>query len=100
MPRLLTPKGLTYMPEGLTYMREHDDAPRQEVDMRADGLLWLINRCVFHPRGYALALDVEKGRWFLLGDGTEPWNFLDGHEAAALTAVNELMPQTCVEKSQ
>jgi hypothetical protein len=50
-------------------------------------LLWLINRVVFHPRGYALALHypdgttreqidaggVEPVGWELLGDGSEPW---------------------------
>lgn len=65
---------------------------QREVDWRADGLLWLVNRTVFHPRGYALGLDVEKGRWFLLGDGSEPWNFPDGDETTEFAAANRLMP--------
>lgn len=49
------------------------------------GLLWLVNRVVFHPRGYALGLHYE-GKfpdlgactgWSLLGDGTEPWTMGD-----------------------
>lgn len=48
-------------------------------------LLWLINRTVFHPRGFALALNndvlcAEGGNvtsWSLHGDGTEPWSMSD-----------------------
>lgn len=43
------------------------------------GMLWLINKVVFHPRGFALALVTDtagkvKG-WDLLGNGSEPWQF-------------------------
>lgn len=57
-------------------------------ELRTSGLLWLINRVVFHPRGYALAL-VYAGQWpnigepcgwKLLGDGTEPWTMGDPDE--------------------
>lgn len=48
-------------------------------DLSDSGLLWLINRTVFHPRGYALALTVagdgEATGWSLLGDGSEPWQY-------------------------
>ena len=47
--------------------------------LRETGVLWLINRAVFHPRGFALALNFgEEGDpigWQILGDGTEPWVF-------------------------
>jgi len=56
-------------------------------DLRATGLLWLINRVVFHPRGWALALHFADGGeggaykdctgWSLMGDGTEPWSMGD-----------------------
>lgn len=53
--------------------------------LREHGLLWLINRTVFHPMGLALALDypaastseqiianeIEPTGWMLLGDGSE-----------------------------
>jgi len=65
---------------------------RVEVDLRTDGLLWLINRTVFHPRGYALALDTTDGRFFLCGDGTEPWTFGDATETGPHRRVKELMP--------
>lgn len=45
-------------------------------DLHARGMLWLINRCVFHPRGFALGVDPAKpGEFVLLGDGSEPWHF-------------------------
>lgn len=52
----------------------HD--PETYVDLHDDGLLWLINRVVFHPRGFALAMSSESGQFFLDGNGTEPWRFL------------------------
>lgn len=55
-------------------------------DLRNEGLLWLINRVVFHPRGFALGLSWPKEAyqedgsvvgepdgWMLLGDGMEVW---------------------------
>lgn len=50
--------------------------------LKTSGLLWLINRVVFHPRGFALGLvrvDGEYVGWRLLGDGSEVWKF-DGDE--------------------
>jgi hypothetical protein len=51
-------------------------------ELRDSGLLWLINRVVFHPRGFALALTMHEGEpigWNLLGDGSEIWRF-EGEE--------------------
>ncbi len=46
---------------------------------RENGLLWYINRVAFHPRGFALGVDVsEDGNiigWTILGDGHEVWTF-------------------------
>lgn len=51
---------------------------RPFAELRDTGLLWLINRVVFHPRGYALGLhfdlDLNCIGWSLLGDGSEPWS--------------------------
>lgn len=51
-------------------------------ELRDTGLLWLFNRVVLHPRGFAMAihLDDETGEatgWSLMGDGSEPWHM--GH---------------------
>jgi hypothetical protein len=58
---------------------EEKDLPvRPFGELRDSGLLWLINRVVFHPRGFALALVMRDGDpvgWKLLGDGTEVWRF-------------------------
>jgi len=58
------------------------DPGRPFSELRDTGLLWLINRVVFHPRGYALALHYddlgeEPTGWGLMGDGTEPWSMGD-----------------------
>lgn len=49
------------------------------AELRDTGLLWMINRSVFHPRGFALALvygsDGECAGWQLLGDGGDPWTY-------------------------
>jgi hypothetical protein len=54
-------------------------------EFRDRGLLWLINTSVFHPRGYAIAFVYEDDDtefknptgWQLIGDGSEPWWFID-----------------------
>jgi hypothetical protein len=63
-----------------------DARPFEELS--SSGLLWLINRVVFHPRGYALALVQRGGEtvgWDLQGDGSEVWRF-DGDEDARFEA--------------
>lgn len=48
-------------------------------NLRNTSMLWLINRAVFHPRGYALALTYDsRGNcigWQLMGDGSEVFAF-------------------------
>lgn len=62
-------------------------------ELRSSGLLWLINRTVFHPRGYALALVQDEAGavigWQLDGDGTEPWAFGGGIDETTLFALAE-----------
>lgn len=50
------------------------DFNRADVDLQSDGLLWLINRALFHPRGFALAVKFD-GSFELWGNGDEPWRF-------------------------
>jgi hypothetical protein len=47
-----------------------------------DGLIWLVNTAVLHPRGYALAIHVDTENpealplgLSIVGDGSEPWVF-------------------------
>ncbi|NTW41829.1 MAG: hypothetical protein HGA44_18440 [Cellulomonadaceae bacterium] len=67
--------------QGLIEDGEPTGLPRPFADLRTTGLLWLINRTVFHPRGYALGLAMTADGvalgWTLLGDGTDPWEFTD-----------------------
>jgi len=56
------------------------------VDLRADGLLWLINTVVFHPRGFALAVDSETGAFSLMGDGSERWGYAEEPTPGAVPA--------------
>jgi hypothetical protein len=57
-----------------------DGTGRPFIDLTHSGLLWLINTTVLHPRGFALALVIHDGEaigWQLIGDGSEPWVFLE-----------------------
>jgi hypothetical protein len=54
-----------------------ESAPRPLIELQDSGLLWLINRTVFHPRGFSLGLGLDGNGnvicWKLYGDGSEPW---------------------------
>jgi hypothetical protein len=45
------------------------------------GVVWAINRAVFHPRGFALAIHTNDAGdfigWTLKGDGRAPYIFTD-----------------------
>jgi hypothetical protein len=70
-------------------------------EFRDEGLLWLINTSVFHPRGYALAFvyddeDTEFKNpigWQLVGDGSEPWVMLDHQGDEQFIRVNNLLKE-------
>lgn len=69
---------------------------RPLTDLTSSGLLWLINRTTFHPRGLALALWMDESGGRLLGwrlvraDSGEPFEFpadvdRDGYQRAEAT---------------
>lgn len=63
-------------------------------DLRETGLLWLINRTVFHPRGFSLGMMFFEGEfagWVLEGDGREPWSFPVDDEAALFEAAQRTL---------
>jgi hypothetical protein len=71
-------------------------------ELKTSGLLWLINRVVFHPRGFAVALVRRAGvivGWRLLGDGREVWEFTDEDDlfAAAQATLTPRETTTCPE---
>lgn len=49
----------------------------QIVDIRADGILWMINRVIFHPRGFTLGYDEDNRIFILQGNGKEVWTYAD-----------------------
>lgn len=62
------------------------------------GVLWLINRVVFHPRGFALALEYAEGAdeplgWSIQGDGSEVWVFQGFDEDEKMREVEALFAQ-------
>lgn len=66
-------------------------SPQPFAELREGGLLWLINRVVFHPRGFALGLTFDDDGnclgWDLLGDGSEPWAFAEADDDERFAAV-------------
>lgn len=69
--------------------------PRPWDDLKSSGLLWLINRVVFHPRGWALGLVRKDGLvvgWRLLGNGREVWQFDGDEDELFAAAVATLTP--------
>lgn len=77
----------------MSAMSEAGQPAREWGDLRDSGLLWLINRVVFHPRGYALAICMKDGEptgWRLLGDGSEVWRF-NNDEDDAFARANETL---------
>lgn len=65
--------------------------------LRETGVLWLINRVVFHPRGFALALDSDSDGtvrgWALVGDGSEPWAFPETDDDWCFAAVEAFIAE-------
>jgi hypothetical protein len=62
------------------------------------GVLWLINKTVFHPRGFALALSYEDGKdepigWTIQGDGSEVWSFDTDVDDVKFEKVEALLSQ-------
>lgn len=76
-----------------------EQGEREFSELKSSGLLWLMNRTVFHPRGFALAfvfdpnISTEPLAWKLLGDGITPWEMGDTDEEAQeyLAKINALL---------
>jgi hypothetical protein len=72
------------------------------VDLSGDGLLWLINRVVFHPRGFALAYSKTDGSCQLWGNGDEPWKYQlgEGEESRLFLASQAVMARVTAESTR
>jgi len=69
-------------------------------DLQTSGLLWLINRVVFHPRGFALGLVRRDGQivgWKLGGDGSELWAMAPPEDDEFARAEATLRPREVAE---
>lgn len=94
------------LPCGLAEDPPNDPPEETEIELHHpfahlidSGLLWLINRTVFHPRGYAVSIHLDsEGNavgWSLMGDGDEPWSFapeMQEREHELFRKIRELMP--------
>lgn len=72
------------------------ESGRAFKELRDSGLLWLINKSVFHPRGFSLSLifdeEGEVTGWALMGKGDKPVRIPDeaaDTEAERFTKVRE-----------
>lgn len=69
-------------------------------DIIDNGILWMINKSIFHPQGYALALSTDTGNFELFGNGDEPWSFAGVAEDAKLQAFRDVLAEVTVERPQ
>lgn len=71
------------------------------TDFSNDGLLWIINRLVFHPRGYALTFDLEAdgtvSSYYLQGDGKEVWQFTEADDDKNFERFNRFLKEATDE---
>ena len=56
-------------------MKVTSKRPVIPAELQDDGILWMINQVVFHPRGYSLGYNPERGDFVLQGNGTERHSF-------------------------
>lgn len=64
-------------------------------ELRTSGLLWLINRTVFHPRGLGLALHMDGDAvvgWSLMrANAHEPFGFTEADDNAGFRAAEDTL---------
>lgn len=78
--------------------RELEPRPlRPFSDLRDTGMLWLINRVVFHPRGFALAIQRDDNGdavgWAMQGMGDEVWTFTEGDDEESFAKVEVFLAE-------
>lgn len=77
--------------EQLVVKADGDPDDGATVNLRRDGVLWIVNRIVFHPRGFALGV-TEDGGMRLYGAGAETWIYAsDVPEQSAFVAFEALL---------
>ena len=61
-----------------------------KVELREDGILWMLNTTVFHPRGLQLGV-ASDGQLYLIGDDSEVWVFEDHLAEQGFQAFNAML---------
>ncbi len=88
----------------MSALPESHPAPERDAytlgQMAETGLLWLVNRVVFHPRGFALALDYGDGEdeprgWSIVAaeDGLFSFGLPDQMEHDRKAAIERLLAE-------
>lgn len=73
------------------------------ADFRAKGLLWLVNKALFHPRGFAMDIDDDSNTCGIQGDGNEPWSMwsTEDHEIAVKAGADpEKLPPYPIDEDE
>ncbi|MET7477977.1 hypothetical protein ABZT17_26920 [Streptomyces sp. NPDC005648] len=90
------------MPDGQLKVTFDDDSEASVhpwLKLKESGLLWLINRTVFHPRGLALGMayrdDGDVLGWVLLGDGSQPIQFPPDDEPELFAQAQATLAAAC-----
>lgn len=85
-------------------MTAHAVRPFSDLTSDVTGLLWLINRVVFHPRGYTLAvIEEDDGTvtgWEMLGDGLSVWTFTEEDDDECFARVTDYFASLAERNSQ
>jgi hypothetical protein len=80
-----------------------DNPPYTFKQFRDLGFLWLLNTTALHPRGYAIAFHWAAGAdpevnepigWSIMGDGSEPWTFVDAPGTPEHRTIDAMFAQT------
>lgn len=74
-------------------------AERSFDEMVETGVLWAINRTLFHPRGYALTFHYDAVNdltgWSVQGDGTEAWSFTEETDDEKFAEFESFLQEVC-----
>lgn len=74
------------------------EIPGIKIDLHEDGVLWLINKAAFQPRGYSLCHFPGSSDFWLIGDGTEPWRFSDEVDDEKFRAIEDLFARAATTR--
>ncbi len=81
-------------------MSEWRDERRPFSELRNRGVLWAVNKTLFHPRGYALAFHydddeaaTEPTGWSIFGNSSEVWTMTEEMDDRGFAAFEALLEE-------